>query len=796
MLVDRFDADAHLDLVVAVTGHFTTSRVQVYPGRGDGTFAAPLEFDSAFTGEWLVAHDLDGDHDLDLVGARYFGVDVMLGNGDGTFAPATTLPVSAPEPRFGLVADVNGDTRPDLVVTRPPDVVVLPGNGDGTFGAELTSALVDNPVGLALGDFDEDGRLDVVSDNFFPVSLHVALGRGDGTFEPPQECPSSGSPHGIAVGDMDRDGHADLVTADFYQQSVSVLRGAGDGSFGLPVGYPAPYGASNPALADLNHDHWLDVVVSSEFPYEIGVLHGTGGGSLAPAGGVPLVVSLRYALGDADEDGELDLFSLRRTSLTDSAVAISFGSGSGRFGGGVHLPIPGASDLAAADANGDARDDLILANYNYLVVHPRTGPAEFGAPTYSYVPNVERMQVADLNGDASADVVTDPDSFFGGGGSMYVALGNGLAGFEPSAPYDVDVLYGLADVDGDGSLDILAHASGVGIAALYGHGDGAFDPPATLLARHPFCAGVLDLDGDGLNDLVGGTGQFFTLELFHAQPGGGFAPGPVYDLPHSAFGLAVHDVDGDGRADVVVGGSSDRGQISLLRGRADGALEAPVTHDVASFTREIAVVDFDRDGDLDLAAGRGPITVLLGDGAGNFGSRRDYGTAATLGIADLDLDGFPDIASSAGQQEGILNLHNRLGSSNRAPVCSAARPSSTELLPADGKFVQVSILGVVDPEGDPLTIQVTRVTQDEPVVSPGSLAPDAILVEGGVLLRRERAGTPKHPGNGRVYEITFTARDGRGGESTSLVRVFVPADLRGPGRAVDDGQAYDSTATH
>jgi len=102
----------------------------------------------------------------------------------------------------------------------------------------------------------------------------------------------------------------------------------------------------------------------------------------------------------------------------------------------------------------------------------------------------------------------------------------------------------------------------------------------------------------------------------------------------------------------------------------------------------------------------------------------------------------------------------------------------------------VNILGVTDPDGDPVTITIDGVTQDEPLVGEGSgnFCPDARVHNGRLQLRAERAGS----GNGRVYEVAFTATDGRGGSCSGTITVCVPHD-RSPGQGcVDDGQEVDS----
>lgn len=127
---------------------------------------------------------------------------------------------------------------------------------------------------------------------------------------------------------------------------------------------------------------------------------------------------------------------------------------------------------------------------------------------------------------------------------------------------------------------------------------------------------------------------------------------------------------------------------------------------------------------------------------------------------------------------------------NAPPDCSQAKPSVAMLWPANHKMIEVSILGVTDPDGDSISIQIDSVKQDEPSngLGDGDTCPDALGIGSSTAkLRAERSGT----GNGRVYTIFFTATDGRGGSCSGSVKVCVPRDRNSS--CVDDGASVDST---
>lgn len=126
------------------------------------------------------------------------------------------------------------------------------------------------------------------------------------------------------------------------------------------------------------------------------------------------------------------------------------------------------------------------------------------------------------------------------------------------------------------------------------------------------------------------------------------------------------------------------------------------------------------------------------------------------------------------------------------PACELGTANPASLWPPNHQFVSVAIVGVTDPDNDHVTLTVTGITQDEPVngLGDGDTSPDArIQPQGTVLLRAERSGQ----GNGRVYQVHFTADDGVGGHCEGSVKVCVPRDQGRNNTCIDDGQLFDAT---
>lgn len=151
---------------------------------------------------------------------------------------------------------------------------------------------------------------------------------------------------------------------------------------------------------------------------------------------------------------------------------------------------------------------------------------------------------------------------------------------------------------------------------------------------------------------------------------------------------------------------------------------------------------------------------------------------------------FDIVALADGGDIGHQTLTVTVPPRNAAPVCTEATASPESIWPPNHKLVGVTVGGVSDPDGDAVEFTVTGITQDEPLdgTGDGDTAPDAVISDDGsaVQVRAERSGT----GDGRVYELAFTATDTNGASCTGTVKVAVPHDRNGA--AVDSGQSYNS----
>ncbi len=291
--VGDFNNDGKPDLVVAnYAGGGGPSNVAVLFGNGDGTFMPAVAYAAGISPDFVAVADFNGDGNLDFVAGSNAGgsavgntgvVSIFLGKGDGTFAPAVNYPTGIVAASI-TVADLNGDGRLDLAVANENSdtVSVLLGRGDGTFQASVNYPAGPGPAEIASGDFNGDGKLDLVVANAggsFGTTVSVLIGNGDGTFQAPVSYPAGNEPFSVAVGDFNMDGKLDLIVADAGVSSgttVSLLFGNGDGTFQTAVPYTVGVGAVSVAVADLNADGLLDVAVANFSSNNVSVLLNAG----------------------------------------------------------------------------------------------------------------------------------------------------------------------------------------------------------------------------------------------------------------------------------------------------------------------------------------------------------------------------------------------------------------------------------------------------------------------------------------------------------------------------------------
>jgi hypothetical protein len=344
-----------------------------------------------------------------------------------------------------------------------PQVELLESRNLLSFGPSTNFAVDGNPLGMALADFNGDGKLDAVTANYGGATVSVLLGNGDGTFQPAQNFAAGANASNVQIGDFNGDKIPDLAVGHFSGSAVtvSVLLGVGDGTFEYPGDYLVGNQPIWVAVADLNGDNILDIAAANNNSASISVLLGIGDGTFQDA--------QSYAVGRS--------------------------------------PI----GISVADLNGDTIPDLLVGNSgpDTLGILFGNGDGTFQPPVdYPIGNNTAYAAVGDFNGDGAPDLAVVCNS---NSNNVIILLNDGQGAFYTIALYQVDpgpIGAALADFNGDGKLDILIgyynlSASNTNVTTLLGNGDGTFQDPVDYAADvGPTGVAVGDLNGDGAPDLV------------------------------------------------------------------------------------------------------------------------------------------------------------------------------------------------------------------------------------------------------------------------------------------------------
>lgn len=372
-------------------------------------------------------------------------------------------------------------------------------------------------------------------------------------------------------------------------------------AFRLASGSPINVGpmAGDPVIADSNHDGNLDIILAcgtccgsapSPLSGHVQVLLGDGRGGFKPAQGSPIPVGSsahKVAVGDANRDGHLDIFVAQHDSYE---VVALLGNGRGGF-----KPAPGSPFVAAGGPQ----------------VHPRA--------------HTHAITTGDVNGDGNLDLLTTNAN----DNSISILLGDGKGGFAPSGnspikagrhPYDVVALH---DVNNDGKADLVTpNLRGNAVMVMLGDGKANFTPspgsPFALSPRPGYVA-VADLNDDGKADLVATHDDDPLLVVLLGDGKGGFNPIPESPLRPSnpVWGIAVADVNGDGRKDLALGAQLDHG-VTIMLGDGKGGFVSAAGSPIPAGNRAnyVAVADLNRDSKPDIVAssyGSGEIRVFLNE---------------------------------------------------------------------------------------------------------------------------------------------------------------------------------------
>ncbi|CAF1053779.1 unnamed protein product [Adineta steineri] len=620
-----FNNDGQLDIVVA---NYFANSFSIFIGFGNGSFAGQINY---LTGSnsypWYIAvGDLNNDNQSDLAVANYGSnsIALFLKYDNGSFKIQNTYSTrDSSRPQSVVVGDFNDDGQMDIAVTnyQGNTINIFLGFANGMFSSPwiYSTGTFSSPLSIKTGDFNNDNQLDIVVTNSWTGNIGIFFGYGNGTFKP-QITYSTGSnsqPYDVAIGDFNNDNRSDIAVANYQNNNVGIFLNYGDGSFSNQITYStgSNSGPRFIGVADFNNDSQPDIMVVNQWNNNIGIFIGYHNATFsyqttysAEKGSAPYYA----AVGDLNGDNRLDIVVL----LYDNRAALIFlGYGDGTF----------------------SRQDAFSTGSN-------TAPFS--------------CAIADMNNDKYLDIIiSDCDA-----GKVILLMGFGNGSFANEQSYstiDNSCLKSVAisDFNNDSVLDIVVTNSnndmiGIMLGSIYTNGVRE-NTYSTGTSPHPRAISLGDFNNDAQLDIVLANYGSDSLEILLGYKNGSFpmqmkiSTGSL-SVPTST---GVGNFNNDSILDIIVSNSYAE-NIGIFLGFGNGSFETPQTYStgIGSIPQSVAVGDFNNDKQLDIAVastGTDSTFVLLQYNSGTFRKQISYDTGIdstpwSVSTGDFNNDGWAD----------------------------------------------------------------------------------------------------------------------------------------------------------
>ena len=659
------------------------------------SFATPSYFNAGVGPTSVTSADINGDGKADLIVADQVfvnAVTVLL----NTTAPGAAAPSFAAANNFATgsspysvtAADINGDGKADLIAANHGAATAsvllnttAPGAAVPSFATQQAFAAGSSPSAVTATDINGDGNADlIVANSGGTVSILLnttAPGAATPSFASQQAFATGTNPMSVAATDVNGDGKADVITANVSSNTISVLlnttvQGAVAPSFATQQGFATGSSPYSVAAGDVNGDGKSDLIAANHSNNTVSVLLNT----TAPGAAVPdFAAQQAFATGsspysataaDVNGDGKLDLIA---ANLNPSSVSVLLnttapGAATSAFAAQQTFAMAAVpSSVAATDVNGDGKPDIVTASFSddTISVLLNTTDSDAAAPVFAAQEAFETglhpdsVASADVNGDGKADLIA-------------------------------------ANTD-DGTVSVLLNATVPGAATPSFAAQQAFDTEA-----NPILVMAADFSGDGKPDLITTNFSSHTISLLRNTTAAGaatpaFAAQQILARTTAPYAVALADINGDGRADLVVTNYGSYGVSVLLNETAPGAATAQFAAEqyfflAVSGLRPIVAADLNGDGKVDLIAAsvyNSNVTVMLnttapGAATVTLAAPQSFPTGGepmSLVVTDINGDGRADLITANHADETVSVLVNATTPGAATPAFGAQETFAT-----------------------------------------------------------------------------------------------------------------------
>lgn len=646
---------------------------------GQEIFLSAVGYDIGENANFLDIGDINGDGYLDVVNTNTADntMSVLLNNKDGTFNTqniyAQAIYPVGQAPLGIALGDIDNDGDLDIVEANNDDnnfwLFLNDGNGNFSVSPNSPYYVGDAPRDLALGDFNQDGYLDVVVSNSADDNVSVFFNDGNGSFQYQTTYDVGDFPDGLALGDVNDDGYLDIAIANVFSNNASVLINNDDGSFAMQVIYAAVEAPYSIALGDLDNDGDLDMAINNsaentENEYNsVSILLNNGQGIF---GGLITYGIGKYsyslALGDIDNDGDLDITrSNCRFNSCNPYVSVILNNGDATFTNQIDY-VPGnfPDYIVLGDVNNDGYLDIAGVNDNLFILLNNNG--SFINPLSYEVSDPDSIAMGDIDNDGDIDIAT-----CGLAGNVSIIFNNNAMFTLPSI-YSVDsgcINLAMGDVDGNGFIDIVTANSFANTISILLNNYGVFAINYSYTVNdYPSGIALGDIDHDGDLDIV--TSNFISnnVSVLFNDGSGNFSPPINYNVGTNPNDLALGDINNDNSLDIVTANTTSS-DISVLLNNGDGTYPStPTNYSIGGSPLFISLGDINNDGYVDAVVTKDSdteVSVLLNNGDGSYALPSNYNVANSpnsLALGDLDNDNYLDIVTVGSDFISILTGKN------------------------------------------------------------------------------------------------------------------------------------------
>lgn len=724
-----FNNDGHPDLATANSGDGTVTLFLSNPAN-DFTYYTVKTLSGFGSPTAIAAGHFTNSGNLDLAVTDSAGkvVHVLTGDGTGNFTAGATVSTQN-DPTAIVAGDFNRDGFTDLAVMNAGSgtVSILRGQGNGDFtpnaNIHVGAAAGTGSNDLLAMDIGGNGRLDLITANPLSNQVAVLLNRANGTFEAVENYAVPNAPDYLAVGDFNRDGKPDLVVTQNGGAAVSILTNntlpttqPGGRNFIAPHILTHGHGnmADGIAVADFNHDGIPDIATSYLEDNTVQVLLGNGGSNFQAASVYPVGKQPYWVVAaDLNNDGYPDLITANTTDGTIS-VLMNKADGSGTFQPAVSYPVGNLPyQLAVGDLNGDGIPDIAVADYgaNTVTILYGSTSGTFGNPqTLSTCTNPYGVAIGDFRHSGQNDVAVTCFHT----AQLEVFLNSGMHPYQPPplpTTFESPEMYSTdsfptslvtGDFNRDGNLDIVTGNSIANDVSFFaGVGDGSFKPAVNSFALNfPDSIAAGDVNGDGIPDIVAVAANFNRATVLIGKGDGTFQPRADFTTGPQPWAVALADFNHDGKLDIATANTFNRVNITI---------PAYITRYMQQFPP--------------VPGGNPSVNVLLnGSGTKIAFSASPSGTLAYNEPVTLTATVSPSLAGTAtptgsvifedtdGTQSPVIPLNGSGSASVNAPLLGSGVHHITVLYSGDALYQPYTLTGgafTIRVSGTPIALTVT-----------------------------------------------------------------------------------------